>query len=342
MRPTFFHHLHPPTVPAVQARWRYTLGAGGVAIFLTLILGVTGVLEMFYYIPNPQEAALSVQTITYHVPFGSFVRNLHYWSAQLLLIVTAIHLVRVIFTAAYRQPRRFNYLIGLGLFVLIFMLDFTGYILRWDEGICWPLVTGTNLLRTIPLVGGFLFRIAVGGGDACSTALTRFYTWHIFALIIPAAILLVWHAFRVRRDGGIAVPTANLRRDNTRISRNELVLREVLAMILVGVILILLASFLPAPIAPAMTGKPSQVEDARAPWFFLWVQQLLKWGDPFIFGVLIPLGILVLLALIPYIFPKPAEIDLGRWFPRSNRLAQVVFGFLAIGIIGLTLLSLIL
>ena len=160
-------------------------------------------------------------------------------------------------------------------------------------------------------------------------------------MIIPAAILLVWHAFRVRRDGGIAVPPAGLRTDNIRISRFELVNREVAVMLLVGVILILLASFFPAPIAPAMTGKPGQVEDARAPWFFLWVQQLLKWGDPFIFGVLIPLAILVFLALIPYIFPKPAETDLGYWFPKSNRLAQVVFGLLAMGIFGLTLLALI-
>jgi cytochrome b6 len=341
MRPSFFHHLHPPTIPAAQARWRYTLGAGGIAIFLTLILGVTGVLEMFYYIPNPQEAALSVQTITYHVPFGGFVRNLHYWSAQLLLIVTAIHLARVIFTAAYRQPRRFNYLLGLGLFVLVIMLDFTGYILRWDQGICWPLVTGTNLLLTIPLAGEILYRIAIGGGDACATALTRFYTWHIFALIIPAAVLLVWHAFRVRRDGGIAIPIASLRTDQTRISRFDLVRREVLAMLLVSALLIIMAIFLPAPIAPAMTGKPIQVEDARAPWFFLWVQQLLKWGDPFIFGVLIPLGILAVLALIPYIFPRPAEVDLGRWFPKSNRLVQGIFGLLAMGIIGLTLLALI-
>ncbi|MFL7869346.1 MAG: cytochrome b N-terminal domain-containing protein [Anaerolineales bacterium] len=341
MRPSFFHHLHPPTIPAAQARWRYTLGAGGIAIFLTLILGVTGMLEMFYYIPNPQEAALSVQIITYHVPFGGFVRNLHYWSAQLLVLVSALHLLRVVFTAAYRQPRRFNYLLGLGLFVLVIMLDFTGYILRWDQGICWPLVTGTNLIKTIPWVGSYLYRVAVGGGDACSTALTRFYTWHIFALIIPAVILLVWHAFRVRRDGGIAVPSAPVRTDNARISRFELVNREVAAMLLVGVILILLASFIPAPIAPAMTGKPGQVEDARAPWFFLWIQQLLKWGDPFIFGVLIPLVLLGLLALIPYIFPKPVETDLGRWFPKSNRLAQVVFGLLALGVSGLTLLALI-
>lgn len=339
MRPSFFHHLHPPTIPAAQARWRHTLGAGGTAIFLMLILGVTGILEMFYYLPNPEEAALSVQTITYHVPFGGFVRNLHYWSAQLLLVVSAIHLLRVIFTAAYASPRRFNYLLGLGLFVLAILLDFTGYILRWDVDICWPLTTGTNLLKTIPLAGDFLFRLAVGGGDACKTALTRFYTWHLFGLTIPIVILGVWHAFRVRRDGGIAAPPARLFLDRTRIPRDELVRREVLTIFIVGIILILMSSFLPAPIAPAMVGKPTPTADARAPWFFLWVQQMLKWGDPFIFGVLIPFAVLVLLALIPYIFPKPADADIGRWFPKSNWLAQATVALIGLFVLILTLLN---
>lgn len=339
MRPNFFHHLHPPTIPAAQARWRHTLSAGGTAVFLMLILGTTGILEMFYYVPNPEQAALSVQTITYHVPFGRFVRNLHYWSAQLLLIVSVIHLLRVVFTAAYASPRRLNYLLGLGLFILAILLDFTGYILRWDVDICWPLTTGTNLLKTIPFIGDFLFRIAVGGGEACETALLRFYTWHIFGLTLPVILVGVWHAFRVRRDGGIAVPPPNFRTDTSRISRNELVRREVLVIFIVSIVIILMASFLPAPIAPAMIGKPSPTADARAPWFFLWVQEMLKWGDPLIFGVLIPFGIFVILALIPYIFPKPAEGDIGTWFPKSNRLAQVTVVVISLFVVILTLVN---
>jgi len=337
MPPSFFHHLHPPTIPTAQARWRHTLGAGGTAIFLMLILGVTGILEMFYYAPNPAEAALSVQTITYHVPFGGFIRNLHYWAAQALIVVSAIHFLRVIFTAVYGSPRRFNYLLGLALFVLSLMLDFTGYILRWDVDICYPLLTGTNLIKTIPVIGDFLFRIAVGGGEACEMALLRFYTWHIFGLTILVVILGFWHAFRVRRDGGIAVPPPALRSDVTRIPRDELVRRELLAIFIVSIALILLSSFVPAPIAAAMTGKPSLTAEARAPWFFLWVQQMLKWGDPFIFGVLIPTSILTFLALIPYIFPKPNEADIGQWFPKSNRVVQVIVGFIVVFIIILTL-----
>src|SRR5512142_2545436 len=100
-RPSFFHHLHPPTIPALQARWRYTLGAGGLAFLLVAVLIITGLLEMFYYVPTPAGAAASVQTIAFLVPDGGLVRGLHYWAAQALVLVAGVHLLRVIFTGAY-------------------------------------------------------------------------------------------------------------------------------------------------------------------------------------------------------------------------------------------------
>jgi quinol-cytochrome oxidoreductase complex cytochrome b subunit len=339
MRPSFFHHLHPPTIPAAQARWRYTLGAGGTAIFLMLVLLITGALEMFYYIPTPAEAALSIQTITYLVPFGGLIRNIHFWSAQLLIIVSTVHLVRVVFTGAYVPPRRFNYLLGLALFVSSILLNFTGYILRWDTGIQWALVVGTNLIKTIPLFGNSLYRILIGGAEPGSATLIRFYAWHIFGLTIVTAILVGWHAFRVRRDGGIALPPPNLRVEPSRISRFELVRREVLAMILTSIALIIFSSFSPAPISAPIRLSVETPLSTSAPWFFLWVQQMLKWGDPFFFGILVPVIILLILALIPYIFPKPLESEVGRWFPKSNRLAQIVLGVIIFTVIFLTLLA---
>lgn len=339
MRPSFFHHIHPPTIPAKQSRWRYTLGAGGIAVFLMVVLGATGILEMFYYIPTPNEAALSIQTISYLVPFGGLVRNLHFWAAQLLLIVTGIHLVRVVFTGAYAPPRSFNYLLGMGLFVFAILLDFTGYVLRWDQGIQWALVVGTNLIKTIPLIGTTLYIIITGAAQPGLETLIRFYTWHIFGLTLGAVILLAWHIFRVRRDGGIAVPPPHLRTDNWRITRYELVRREVLAMLFSGAALILLSIFSPAPIAPAITEITALSGETRAPWFFLWVQQMLKWGDPFLWGVLIPLLLLIILILIPYSLPKPIDRELGRWFIKSNRLAQITLAVIALFIIFLTILG---
>src|SRR5512138_1601424 len=128
MRPSFFHHLHPPTIPEKQARFRYTLAAGGLAAFLVFILLVTGLLEVFYYIPTPEGASQSIQAISFLVPYGGLVRNLHYWAAQFLVLVAGIHLLRVVMTGAYSPPRRQNYLLGMGLFVLAILLDFTGYV----------------------------------------------------------------------------------------------------------------------------------------------------------------------------------------------------------------------
>src|SRR3989304_1002977 len=94
MRPSFFHHLHPPTIPAPQARLRYTLAAGGLSVYLVLVVAFTGILVTFFYIPTPDQAAKSVQELTFLVPYGWLVRNLHYWSAQLLILVAALHLLR--------------------------------------------------------------------------------------------------------------------------------------------------------------------------------------------------------------------------------------------------------
>lgn len=339
MRPSFFHHLHPPTIPAKQSRWRYTLGAGGTAIFLALVLFVTGALEMFYYVPTPSDAALSIQTISYLVPFGGLVRNIHYWAAQFLLIVTAVHLVRIIFTGAYIPPRRFNYLLGLALLVLSILLDFSGYILRWDQGIQWALVVGTNLIKTIPLIGNALYVVLIGGTQPGPPTLIRFYAWHIFGLSLVFIVLMGWHTFRVRRDGGIALPPPKLRTDRERITRIELVRRETLAMLFVGAALIILGSLSPAPIARPITEITALSNDTHAPWFFLWVQQMLKWGDPFFWGVLIPLIVLSVLVLIPYVFPKPTESELGRWFPKSNQLAQITLAVIALLIILFTILG---
>ncbi len=340
-RPNFLLHLHPPTIPASQARWSYTLGTGGLAVFLSLVLLVTGILEMYYYIPLPDRATISVQTIATFVPFGGLVRNLHFWGAQLLVLVLLVHLLRVLLTGAYKQPRRFNYLLGLVLLVLTLSLDFTGYILRWDEGVSWALVVGTNLIKTIPWVGTSLFEFVIGSVDIGPATLLRFYSWHIFGLTLAMMIAVGWHLFRMRRDGGIAAPPAALRQDSTRITRWELLRRELLLMTFAGMALVLLATFAPAPVTPPLNSLNTEVADARAPWFFLWIQQLLKVADPFLMGVVIPLALLAILVLLPYLKPQPSDSEMGRWFPRGGRMVQVIIFVLSALIIGLTVWAII-
>ncbi len=341
MRPSFYDHLHPPTIPAAQARLRYTLGAGGLALFLALVVGFSGILVTFYYVPTPEQAAQSVQQLTYLVPFGWLMRNLHYWSAQLLVLVAALHLLRVIFTGAYLPPRRLNYLLGLSLLVLCLLMDFTGYVLRWDEGVHWALVAGTNLVKSIPGAGGSLYAMLVGGSQIGATTLIRFYAWHLFGLTCAIVIILVWHIFRVRRDGGIAVAPPESRHDSPRITRKELAHREALAMLWAGFVLIMLAIFVPAPLAPGIQEGSTPASESLAPWFFLWVQQLLRMGDPFIYGILVPLGAVVLLALVPYLAPgRLSPTELGKWFPEGGRRIQIMVAILAGIILILSFLAL--
>lgn len=339
-RPSFFHHLHPPSIPEKQARFRYTLAAGGLAAFLVFVLLVTGLLEVFYYIPTPEGAPQSIQTISFLVPYGGLVRNLHYWAAQFLVLVAGIHLLRVVMTGAYSPPRRLNFLLGMGLFILAVLLDFTGYVLRWDEGIRWALVAGTNLVRSIPLAGKGLYTLLVGGPEPGGATLIRFYGWHVFGLMLALGVLLGWHLFKVRRDGGIAVPPPRLREDSSRIHRNVLVRREVAAMLFTSAGLLLLSLFAPAPIAPPMGSAVSAGAEARAPWFFLWVQEMLKWGNPFLWGVVAPVVVIVAVSLIPYIFPPTAPRELGKWFPRSGRGAQVFILVILLALLTLTIMAL--
>jgi quinol-cytochrome oxidoreductase complex cytochrome b subunit len=321
---------------------RYTLGAGGLAVFLSLVVGFTGILVTFYYLPTPELPAKSVQELTFLVPFGWLMRNLHYWSAQLLILVAVLHLLRVVFTGAYLPPRRLNYLLGLSLLVLCLFMDFSGYVLRWDQGVHWALVAGTNLVRSIPLVGDGLYAALVGGSQVGARTLIRFYAWHLFGLTLFLVIVGVWHIFRVRRDGGIAVPPPEERPDPSRITRKQLASREWLAMLWAGIVLIVLAILVPAPLAAGIAEGTSPASESLAPWFFLWVQQLLRLGDPFIYGVLIPLGTLLLLALVPYFTPdRLSPNELGRWFPSGGRNIQILVAVLVGAVLVLTMMALL-
>jgi quinol-cytochrome oxidoreductase complex cytochrome b subunit len=338
-RPGFVYHLHPPRIPARQSRFLYTLGTGGLSVFLLLALLVTGLLEMYFYIPSPDQAAVSISIIKTLVPYGNLVRNLHFWSAQFLVIVMSIHLLRVVLTGAYAPPRRFNYLLGLGLLVIVLLFDFTGYVLRWDEGVQWALVVGTNLIKTLPGIGSGLYRFVMGGAGPGPATLIRFYAWHIFGLTLAVVILVAWHAFRVRRDGGIASAPPNPSESSRWITRFDLVRVEGLAMTIGIIVLLMVSLVVPAPTDQPISSFNYMTGSSQAPWFFLWVQQLLKWGNPFWLGIMVPLVVILLLGLFPYILPNADKSELGRWLPRGNRIAQVLTVVIFVIILVLTILG---
>jgi quinol-cytochrome oxidoreductase complex cytochrome b subunit len=338
-RPNLFKHLHPPTIPAREARFRYTFGLGGMSLLLFLSLIVTGVPLTFVYVPTAVSAGESIRTITYIAPYGWLLRNLHYWAALLLVGMSSLHLLRVVFSGSYKPPRRLNWLLGLLALLLSLLLSFSGHVLRWDVDSYAALTVAVNIVRQIPLVGDGLSELLLGGLLISDATIGRFYLWHTLGLSVPVLMLLGWHFFRVRRDGGISYLQST---DLPRITRRELMQREGLVMLALLCLLLGLALFVDAPLAPQVeigTSTTTAVSSfITTPYFFLWIQTLLRYLPPFVAGIVIPLVVVVVLALLPWLLDR-SDTGTAVWFNREGRLAQVVVLLITVGIIFLTLVG---
>jgi quinol-cytochrome oxidoreductase complex cytochrome b subunit len=332
-RPSFYHHLHPPTIPAREARFGYTFGLGGISLLLFLVLGLTGVVEMFVYVPTPEGAYESVQQITHLAPFGWLMRNIHFWGGQMMVGTVVLHMIRVVLSGGYKR-RRLNWLIGISLLLLTLVLDFTGYVLRWDQDTGWALLIGTNLIGEIPGVGPALRRLLIGGSSVGEPALIRFFTWHVIGLEVLALGIITWHLFRVRRDGGISS-----REREPRVGREQLMRTELTAAGLTLAALVGLSLALDAPLGPPADPTALALEP-RAPWFFIWIQELLRVASPLLAGVLVPLAVLLLVSVLPYTVDR-SDLGVGEWFNRPGRAAQVIMLLVVLVITFLTLRNLL-
>jgi quinol-cytochrome oxidoreductase complex cytochrome b subunit len=212
-----FLHLHPVSIPRHALCVRFTFCLGGLALFVFLVETVTGVYLMFYYRPVPEYAYLDMKSLEFAVRYGRVLRNLHRWGAHLMVVLVMLHMLRVFLTGSYRPPREFNWVVGVCLLVLTLLLSFTGYLLPWDQLAFWAVTVGTNMAAATPVLGSegplsmvsprsdvrflLLGDVRVGGA-----ALLRFYVLHCVGLPLLAAVLMMVHFWRVRKDGGISRP----------------------------------------------------------------------------------------------------------------------------------------
>jgi quinol-cytochrome oxidoreductase complex cytochrome b subunit len=373
----FLLHAFPAKVFKPSLDWRYSLWLGTVSAALFLLLVVSGLPLLFLYVPSVERAYQSVKDIEYVVTYGWWIRAVHRIGAHLMVVAVALHLVRVFLTGAYKngvgqgQQREWNWVLGVGMLLATLFLSFTGYLLPWDQLAFWAVTVGTNIASSVPLVGPQIRELLIGGRAIEQATLLRFYVLHVIMLPLGLGALFGYHMWRVRKDGGLAradrallerpaptlaattktytllgvargtAPTVRATSleapDSTVNAVPDLTRRALIVTLGTFALVSILASAIQSPLEePAnalVTPNP-----AKAPWYFLWLQEIvtittLRIGSitingAFLGGVILP-GLLVgLMTAWPWLDRSPASVT-GRWLPRERRTQNLVFLLLA-------------
>ena len=196
----FFLHLHSTRVHERTLRFWATCGLGVAALASFMLLTVTGILLMIYYKPTTALAYQSIKDIHFIVPTGAFIRNIHRWSAHLMVLSVAFHMARVFYRGAYKPPRQFNWVIGVVLLVLTLLMSFTGYLLPWDQLAFWAVTVGTEMASYVPFIGDSVREMLLGGPVVGASTLLRFYVLHVAVLPSVIVLVLMVHLWRWRKD----------------------------------------------------------------------------------------------------------------------------------------------
>ena len=275
---TFVLHLRPVRVPAATIRFTHTFGLGGMSLVLLGLLVVTGSLLMLGYTPVPGEAYASIERLESQVLFGAFVRSVHHWSANLLVLVAGLHMLRVFFTGGFLDGRALNWVVGLVLLAAIAASSFTGYLLPWDQLAYWAVTIVTGMAGYVPLAGGALAELLRGGAEIGPGTLGTYYALHtqwLPALLLAGAL---FHFWRVRKAGGVVVPPDAVRDERGKPEQvlflPHLLWRETAVALLLLAVVSLFSALVRAPLGlpanPGLSPNP-----AKAPWYFLGFQELL-------------------------------------------------------------------
>jgi quinol-cytochrome oxidoreductase complex cytochrome b subunit len=347
-------HIHPAKVKKENMKFRYSFYLGFITFFLFLILLTTGIALMCYYRPFPPLAYQDMKDLQFVVFMGPFLRAMHRWSAHAMVVCVFLHMCRVFYTASYKKPRQFNWVIGVCLLLLTLGLSFTGYLLPWDQLAFWAITVGTNIGSYAPLVGGQVRELLLGGHSVGQAALIRFYVLHVAVLPSLMILLTIVHFWRVRKDGGLSRPIGTLKpkkieglvtigapatvaplstiaasstktyglmevvtgkpifetitpeeEEDTVFSYPYAFVREAVALMATVTTVMVISLFFSAPLEelanPAKTPNP-----AKAPWYFLGLQELVS-HSALLGGVVAPALMVLALLAIPYLDRNPSR-----------------------------------
>jgi len=320
------HFVSEKSVPVHRhSVWYYM---GGITLFLVGVQVFTGILLLLYYRPSAGEAYESVKFIVSQVEFGWLIRNVHSWSANLLIFMAFVHLFSTLFLRSYRKPRELTWVTGVLLLFVMMGFGFSGYLLPWNELAFFATKVGTGIAGAVPGIGHFLLRFLRGGDDVTGATLTRFYGIHVAVLPATMTAILGLHLLFIQRQG-MSVPPSVERREKAGEKIPQIpfvphyVLHDVMWWYVALAVLAALALFLPWELGKKADAFAAVPPGIRPEWYFLAMFQVLKLLPAHIVGLEGEmLGVLgfSLAALVLLVLPF---LDRGAGEGRSSPLVTV-------------------
>lgn len=311
--------------------WYYM---GGVTLFLFFIQLLSGILLLMYYQPGENNAYESLQFIVTKVQFGWLIRNLHSWSANLMIFFAFVHMFSVLFTGAFEKPRELTWVSGMILLMLGLAFGFSGYLLPWNELSYFATKVGTDIISAVPVFGEQLKIILRGGEDVSGATLSRFFGIHVAILPAIFTLILVFHLLMVQRQG-MSEPKyfKNLHESKKKYISffPDFVLRDFFLWLIVLYVLLYLTVFHQWDLGLKANPLSSAPIGIKPEWYFMFMFQTLKFLPAHIifmegetFGVLFFAAIGIVWILIPFIRFKKED---------TSRKFVNILGFIALAFI---------
>ncbi len=314
-------------VPNHLKRWWFAIG--GTPAYLFMVQIVTGILLATYYKPDPASAYESVRYITDDAAFGWYLRGLHKWAATFMIAAVILHQMRVYFTGAYRKPREINWMVGMALLVCTLMVGFTGYSLVYEQLSYWGATVGANIMDNVPVLGGFMKKLVLGGDSYNDRTLSRFFILHAAVLPVVMVLLIGIHIAIIRVQGVTEFRDPDEPEEKRYFNFfPDHLLTELLIGLVLMVILTVLATVHPPEMGPKADPQTTP-EIIKPEWFFYVTFRWLK---------LFPAGVAVLsmgfIVFTMFVWPF-----IDAWIRKHTRFneASVWIGIAAVfAIVGLT------
>jgi ubiquinol-cytochrome c reductase cytochrome b subunit len=331
---SFLFHIRPRYYELGSTIFTHTWRLGFFTAFFFFVELFTGLILMIYYTPSPEKAYTSILELLSNVPYGQMLRDIHRLGAEAMVIFSVLHMLRTYLTGSYKKDRSFTWLTGVVLLGITLLLSFSGYLLPWDQLSYWAVTVGTSMADAAPLIGNQLNLLLRGSPDIAANGLLRFYLLHVVLLPLGAILVISIHYYKVAREHGISLPASieegDVSAEKKRIYKQrvdfipDLFTHEVFLVSLGLLILILGVTVFNyhAPLESIANPQATPL-DTKAPWYFWWLQGMLKLGDKVLMGIIIPTILVAVIVGLPY-------IDRNPYRSMAKRPIAVAIGVLAV------------